>query len=737
MTSSAAILLHGLHPQPMASYLATLGVLRICGQQHDSEVRGAFSPSGFRLEGIDETALLKLLLDDWQPTPILSPWNNASGFYDSKTKGQLAAAAMAKIGTSTLPRLAPLNRSIEVLRKLVAQAGYDEAPKKGQGKEAFIASLRGVLSDDAVAWIDSVAVVDDDDATMMPVLGSGGNEGVLEYAGLFMRLLVDTVLGDRERSERLLRSALFGTVVTDLVESAGGQFDPGTAGGFNTGPGFMSKDLPNNPWRFLLLIEGSLVWTSALASRQQGMETNYRFAVSPFTVRHRAAGYGSAGHQDGDPQRVRAEVWLPVWRRPACLREVARFIAEGRVEVRARTGARRRAKNSLDFAEAVASLGVDRGVGAFVRYALIKRRGDSYLALPAGVIEVHYRREADLLRQLDPEMDAVDRFFARFPSEQGPPTSLVSRRRAIDDARWDVTIHGGAEAMIRLVRAIGALEMVLARRDPGKEPRLRSPLGRLGPEWVDACGDRAEVRVAAAIASITATGGAGPIRMYLAPLDRDQPGTYAPAMRTVPYAGVDLSDRLGAVLHRRLYDARTRSGDRAARERGNPTWGRRLARLDDVANYFDPGALDERMIEELIFGFTWVRHAQGGMAHARGSASTAPPLPRSYSLLKLVCLPHPITMGDDHIHVVADPNLVPLLRAGRVSDAIGVARHRLLANGILPRRVADLAVVDAALGRRLAAALLIPVAGTRALLQAVQRPDSTLNEDNKEETDGR
>lgn len=725
MTESS-LLLRGLQPQPMASYLAALGVLRICARQRSPDVRGGFSPYGFQLHGLDEDALLRLLLDHWEPSPIVTPWNNASGFYAS-SKGRQATAAMNSIVAAESQRFASLASTIRAVRRLVATQGYTDAPKEDE-KAAFIASLRGVLSDDAVAWLDAVAVVDDEDARMMPMLGSGGNEGVLDYAGLFLRSLIDTLFGDRARSERLLRAVLLGTSTMDLLERPGGQFDPGSAGGFNTGPSFESKGLPNNPWSFLLLMEGTLVWASGLASRQQGAETSYRFAVSPFTVRHRAAGYGSAARDDDNPQRVRAEVWLPIWRRPTTLREVQGFIAEGRVEVRARNGSPRRAVNSLDFAEAASSLGVDRGVDSFVRYAFIKRRGESYLSLPAGVVDVRYRREADLLRELDSELDLLDRFLSKFPSEQGPPASLAGPRRAIDDARFDVAAHGGTDAMIRLVRAVGALEMILSKRDPGKEPKLYRPLGRLGSRWVDACGDRAEVRIAAALASVAKTGGVGAIRGYLAPLDREDPQRYAPSARTLSWTGGDLAERLASVLQRRLHDARISGGDGG--ESRNPTWGIRRAGLSDIASFIERGLLDENLIEELIFGFGWVQFAGGSSPRA---VSGTPPLPRSYAALKLLCLPHKIPI-ESPIVLRPDAELVPLLRAGRVNAALKLARRRLAVTGIVIRRISELDIKDdVQLGRRLAAALLIPIAETaaKALLTAVRRPEFQAD-DNKE-----
>lgn len=719
-----SVLLGGLQPQPLATYLAALGALRICAQQYDPAIVAAFGQGGFRLYGIDEQELTALLLDRWMPSPVLTPWNNASGFYDSSTKGRLAAAAMNALLASNTPRFSSLIDAIQQVRRLLIKARYEAAPKEEE-KAEFIESLRGVLGDDAIPWLDAVAVVDGGDARMMPLLGSGGNEGVLDYSGLFLRSLVDVLLGDRDRSKSLLRAALFGSPTQHLIERPGGQFDPGTAGGFNTGPGFESKDLPNNPWTFILLVEGALVWSSGMASRQGGVESAYRFAVSPFTVRHCAAGYGSAGRNDDDPQRVRAETWVPVWQRPAGLAEITRFIAEGRVEVTGRRRAIERASDSLDFADAVASLGVDRGVDRFERYAFIKRRGESYIALPAGTLSVRLRREVDLVRELDGELALLDQFLGRFPSEQGPPSQLVSLRRAIDDARFEVAARGGYDAMTRLVRSVGAMEIALARRDPGSSPRLPRPLGGLGTEWIDACGDAVEVRIAAALASVASTGGAGPMRCYLAPLDPENAKQYAPALRATVWAGVDVYDRLANVLHRRMLDLRTRRGDRATSGR-NPTWGCRAVTLDEIAIFLNPDLVDKNALEELLFGFTWVKPEWTRQERPKREA---PPLARVYALLKLLFLPDGIPQAREKVTVVPDGSILSLLRAGRIGPAVERATSILRAAGFRPRRVIDTGgTLDAFAGRRLAAALLIPVTETDALVRAALLPRNDSNE---------
>jgi CRISPR-associated protein Csx17 len=708
------IALHGLQPQPLASYLAALGVLRLVATQVRPRVRGWFDRTGFRLDGIGEDELVDFLCDRYQPSPILTPWNGASGFFPSDKAGP-AVEALAALLPARDVRFDCLRRTFGLMKERVSDLGLTEVPKKDV-KARFIEALRAEVPDEAVAWIDAVAVIDGDSARMMPLLGTGGNDGVLDFSSLFLRSLVEALLGDRIRRRELLVSRLFARPTLSLMKAPAGQFDPGNAGGFNTGPGF-AHSTPTNPWTSVLLIEGTLVWAGTTSTRQRGLGSSYRFAASPFTVRHTAIAHGSASSTENSSKNARGEIWAPIWRRPATFSEVCRFIAEGRLDVRGRHRAVRRANDSLGAVDAIASLGVDRGVDEFVRYALVKRLGKAFLALPAGRVEVRYRREVDLLEQLDVELDRLDRFLARFPGK-GPPALLEGKRRAIDEARFEVALRGGHDAMCTLVRAIGALELVLSRRDPGKEPALGQPLGGLSPAWIAACGDSTEVRLAAAIASLSATGAVLPMRAYLSPLDPRNVLRYAPAARAIAYVGVDVYDRLGSVLARRLLDARRTSGDVQA----NPTWGAVTAELDDVARLI-AGEVDERALEELLFGFSWVRHAPSERDRRTGDAG-APPIPTDYALLRLLFLATRLETPDGRRVVVPDSSIVPLLRGGRVADALEVARRQLVSCGLRPRTVA--ASSDGAPhGRRLAAALLVPVAATDALLSRALVPLAT------------
>lgn len=777
------LVLRGLQPQPLATYLAALGLLRVCCEQLDPSIRGAWTSQGFALYGTTEDAIVSFLASDYRPTPLVAPWAGGSGFAEGEDREALDA-----ICASPDVRLESYRRVIEqvlrfkelppqgwrvqdvddwaksqiesastkkqlrdvliALRAQVVNDGTDskqpinsckqgtaaakiftqlKSQLRASAKGALAARCRNELPDECLGWIDtSIILFVDADGEMDQVNGPMAKDAMkpkLEFSRLYMQAVCGAILRNgHETQSSWIRAFLLDGLIHGLPRSAGGLFELGSAGGFNMGPGFEHKDLANNPWRTLFTFEGVVLWSGSV-SRRAGVSEPSATTVGPFTAQHVAAGAGNVAEADRKPGVI--ELWAPLWGQRASAAEVGSLISEGRVRVRGRE-----ARNGLDFAEAVSSLGADRGLTSFVRFAITERRGPSYVAAPVGEHEVREVPETRLLSEFDRELRALDAFLREFPSKVGPPAQLVGLRRAIDDARFDVAVRGGPDAMTRLVRAIGALEMWLSRRDPGKKPQLKRPLGRLSSGWVDACGDAPEVRIAAAVASIDSTGGAGPVRCYLAQVDPSDAGRWAPASRSVAWVGPDLATRLGNVLRRRVIDVRAK-GSNTRDEVRNPTFGRRPASGEDIALLLVGDALDERVIEELIFGFTWVSH---DAKPTRNPTVDAPPLSRAYALLKLLFLPRGIPVDDDLIAVLPDASIVPLLLAGRIGDAVDVARRQLVAKGLRPRHVVDPGTLDAAQGRLLAAALLIPIASSRWLVQDALMPKT---KQEQETTDAR
>jgi len=262
--------------------------------------------------------------------------------------------------------------------------------------------------------------------------------------------------------------------------------------------------------------------------------------------------------------------------------------------------------------------------------------------------------------------------------------------------------------MKRLLAALGRIEQYFAVRDPHKEPKLNQPLAGLTPRWLQASDDGSvEFRLAAALASIGATGKVGPLRANLSPIDPQRNANWANGSGQRAWAGCDLCGRLAGVLRRRIMDA-----ERLGCER-NPLWAELTVAAEDAATLIH-GPVDEDMIEALLFGMgliDWKDASMSGIAADRTrewrEAAGEAQVPRSWVLLKYLFLPGPVATAEgDDIVMRSEEAIVPLLCADRVKEACEIAIRRWRASGLRPPHIRF--ERDAA-GTRLAAALLLPV----------------------------
>src|ERR1017187_644064 len=338
------IRLTGCVAEPLGSYLKALGVLRLVSEQADRTTRGWWDGACFCLETeLDEAGLVEFFLERYAPTQILSPWNGGSGFYPKDRKVGVDA-----IATSTEERFSVYREAIR-RAKGIAGVGEDKAGSKAEedGRRTKIQlTCRNTLPDACVEWLDAaVGISAEGKRAFAPILGTGGNEGRLDYTNNFMEYVAELLIAPDGKTPvaALLRNALFGASTGGLQQSSVGQYDPGRAGGFNQSQGITSGDFPSNPWNFVLTLEGAVAWAAGLY-RRQGV--GFRsFLCSPFTVKPTPVGYGSASGKDGE--LARAEIWAPIWDTPIRYVELRALLREGRAAVNGRP-----AQNGLEFAQA-------------------------------------------------------------------------------------------------------------------------------------------------------------------------------------------------------------------------------------------------------------------------------------------------------------------------------------------------------------------------------------------------
>ena len=685
--TATAIRLRGCRPQPLMSYLKALGILRLVSEQADAGARGFWGFDCFQLvTSLDKASLAAYFLERYEPTPILAPWNGGSGFYPGDSK-----EALNYIIKSESPRLRNYREALQVATGLLKEMGVSTKPG-GETKRQLMKLCRQRLPDAAVAWLDCTYLLSAEKTRFPPILGTGANDGRLEFSNNFMQRLSDVTLeGRSSASERWLDGSLFGESVKGLVPASVGQFAPGGVGGPNATAGFEASPMVN-PWDYVLMIEGSLFFAGSI-SRRLDAEVETRgigAAAFPFTVDTSRAGAVSA-ISPGPREDSRGELWLPIWRKPASLRELDYLFSEGRTELRGG-----RVRYGTDFARALASLGVDRGIDAFERYSFVKRSGKAFLAVPLGRYEATERPDSVVLGDLDAWLGRL----RRAASSSSSPSWLSERLRAVEGAAFDFFSLGGKERFQDILIAVAAAERSIAA-SPAAREIVRFPL-RLSPEWVVRADDgSAEFRLAASLASLRQPA----LRVNLEPV-RFANGRYlwANKNRSSLWSESGLVHSMLAVLRRRTLDA------------GAPSlsaWS--YAGLNDI-ELFLSARVDDRRIEGLAWALSMVDW-NGGMVGFTPGQDPSPLLPRSYALLKLLFLPQPLEW-DSTEHVIREqPEVLPRLITG--SDAIGPAVRRLRASGLIPA-AGDVEVPHASDRRlRLAASLLFPVSRPDVLARMV------------------
>ncbi|MGP8000177.1 MAG: type I-U CRISPR-associated protein Csx17 [Streptosporangiaceae bacterium] len=476
--------LPGVWPEPIASYLAGLGLIRVLGEQADAGATAAWTDDGLVITtAVDDIAAW--LADQYTPTPVLSPWNNGSGFgpKDKEPKRTLQA-----LETHPSPRLMPLQSAIPVARQVSIRAqaeGWLTDAAKGGDKARVVQEFRNRCPEGLLAWIDATVVLAGDDLFFPPLLGSGGNDGRLDFSTNFHRRLLE-VLDVTERGKvRALgcaRDLLAGTQTQPLADAAIGQFDPAAAGG----PGssvFGAADHRVNPWAYVLLVEGALLFAAGAARR---FRHEVGRAAIPFTALS-SSPHGSASGAEGEESR--GEIWVPVWRRAFTLAEIRQLFGEARATWRSRP-----ARRSAEFYAATRTLGVARGVDEFVRYGLHRRNGLAFAAVPVDRIDVHTDRNVGLIA-------AVEDWAARL-RRSDTPAALGQALRQFDKAELEYARDGEALALARMLAALTTLEQAVGRSAHVRDKaQVRRPPGASPFLEVFATQTCAELRLAAGVAS--------------------------------------------------------------------------------------------------------------------------------------------------------------------------------------------------------------------------------------------
>lgn len=703
------IILEGCTPTPLASYLKALGVLRLLATQHP-ETRGFWRNDQFVLRTpLDRAGIEQFFLEKYEPTPLIAPWGARSGFYSGSSE-KTAREALTQIEASKSDRLATFRVMIQSMHKLLTQYGFDEKASDDKKLE-LMRICRRELPDQLIGWLDTCYILTGGDRKFPPLLGTGGNEGSGSYVSGFAQQVVACVVNRTQ--DAALSAALFDLNAPHVtVDQTPGHFAPDGSGGINASVGFEDNKAQSNPWGYILALEGTVALAGAAVRRNAdaiGGNLSY-----PFTVHAAFAGSGTLA--EGDANKPRGEMWLPLWTQPSRYMEIQSLMAEGRIAF-----GRKQARDGLDVVRAIHRLGGYRGVDAFQRYGLLKRNGKSYFATALSRVEVSEKPTASWLDDLD-KHQWLDR-FRRFGRGANTANRFLVLRKRLEDRLFALSGRNPSKAEAQsLLILLGEIQTALSASPKAREEV--PPIPRLSQQWIIAADDdSAAFRIAKALAGLRGTGEPLPLRAQLFPVERQRnrnrwvtPESGEPWRLCTGHRG-RLIDILHALLARRLWLAEKLEMD------DKPLDSPAGATLTDISAFLRDVRMDAR-IADLLLGMALCEIPQD-----RELAGGDGVVPAAFAMLKL-CLTPDHVLRSRQLELLADDQTLPVpagmlaqLAAGnRGNRALITAWRRLRASGLAPIfDPAALPAPDSIDPQRASAALLIPLrfGATAALAHSV------------------
>lgn len=754
-TAMNEIILAGCTPTPLAHYLKALGVFRLLVEQgKDKDAKASWRGEQFVLHTrLTQKELARFFLEEYRPTPILSPWNGRAGYLegeegeDSTRRGPELLRVFRQ---SVAPRLDQYRSLIAVLDNFVLlremnqvrarkkelkkekdahprawteekQAEFAEASKRDDAlKREQLQILRNELPDEQLNWLDAVVAIGADRAFAPLLGGSGGVEGSMDLGVNFMDnllLLIHTGVEQDELnsdSQDWLAQSLFGTTTRLTAANGSCSLSPGRVGGNNATSGF-SRYLNINPWDFVLMIEGAVAFKPSLTRK---LESTGQARLSyPFTVEPTSIGAGAVSASDDNNTRAgSSEVWMPLWNSQSTYSEVTALLREGSIRLGSKAP-----KDGLDMARSIAKLGIDRGVAGFQRYLFLKRSGKNDLAVPLSRFEVSRSAapHVDLIAELE-QGQFLDR-LRREARDKDAPASLKRAVSQLENALFALTQPGVGKSLIQAALILlGKVMQTLATSRKGREKVFMLP--RLSAAWVlEANDDSVEFRLALAFAGLVE------LRPYLAPVEREKGyWQWAVDSRSYVWGKGDLVRNLVRVVERRVIESQ-----RAPALQPFESRARLGARLSDI-HAFLLRRTDDGLIASLLHGLIWTElpddllpSPAGGGVGGEGMA-----VPLAYAVCKPFFTPVDLLkcLGrlpyDARLHLPGElPRLLAANQADKAAD-IAWKRGRIAGLGWPPGAPPQSQTMD---GPRLLAALAVPIQSA-VLLQLLPRAEDLQSE---------
>ncbi|OGR02033.1 MAG: type I-U CRISPR-associated protein Csx17 [Deltaproteobacteria bacterium RIFOXYD12_FULL_50_9] len=761
-------LLGGCIPTPLASYLKALGILRLVAEQKDPDVAGRWQGEQFVLRTVlSREELERFFLEEYRPTPILSPWNGRAGYLegeDADTSNRGGAVLLREFRESSAVRFQSYRGLIQELDKTdsIEEMNAVRASKKELTKKKELVKKN---KQNSRVWADEHQKL----LSQMTIY---------EFRLTFLLLLKNILdqkldqklLAEMTEREAFLKENLFAYLRNNLDEDqlawldgtvALGEdkaFSPllGSSGGVEGSMDLGVNFMENIKSLFHLgtgdTTSFSAAWLKTCLHQDLSMNkaNNTAGSLSPGNIGGPNATTGFTAKTGINPWDYILMIEGALVLRPSLTRKLESSensslsypftiepSASGGSNVSLVDEKKTRAGRSelwmpiwhvfagfqeiaVCFREGSVTLNRRKA-----RTGLDFARAISQLGADRGINQfqrfIFLKRSGDndvavpvgrfnVIR--NPQVDLLSQLdrnawldrLRRFARDpQKAPGRIQQLVRRLEDEIFSLTQGGGRLALQNILTLLGKIQLVSAESARTRE--AVAPVPQLGTEWALEADDRSnEFRLASALAGLTL------MRNYIVPLKADEKmkrSEWSPGNVLAVWGGGDLMTNLLRILDRCLLEAqRNQRAD-------NPLAGNPTTDLAAVMAFLKEET-DDRRIAGLLAGLINVDLPR--CLPFREVEVEQPPA--VFCLLKPLFTPESVLQQLDLLpqdaHLPLPREIVTLLRTGnraQAGRAIDIARRRLRIAGLklsaYPRSAPDIVGIDSP---RLAAALMIPLA---------------------------
>ncbi len=657
------IRLDGCIPESLMMNLKALGIFRILAEQMDQEITANWERDVFVLHTkLSKDELLDFFLKQYKPTPLVSPWNGGSGFFDVDN------SVVYEIEQSDNKRLKEYCEVFEDVREILQDniSEYAELIKKKDeermkelkkkiknNKDLLLSQFRNKITEKLVPWFDAMYVITSTKPSYGTILGSCGNDGNFEISENFMKCICKCILPDKnstdDEKKDWIKGSLFGNSVK-LMENSSAYFYPDGYKGSNcTSAGFEKEKISLiNPWDYILMIEGTLLFAGSVSRRSILTK-----AAFPFTVHSSMAGYGSSS-----AEKSRGELWIPLWDNPATYDEIKYIFNEGRSQI-----GKKHSSTGTDFVRALTSLGTERGIYGFQRFGVFERKGLAFLATSLGRIDTIKNHQVNLLTDIDEWLEKIRKV-------KNLPITIRSLLRNIDGAIIKFCTHPKEQYLQEILIILGKIEWIISNSSSIREKI--QPFQKLSFDWLSACYDKTpEFRLAVSLASILDDDGQYPIRYNLEQIRYTHKLEWKPSSPHAVWNKNNTVKNMIAVLERRCIDAQIQ------KFKTIPLKSKVSAPVNDVLLFLN-GQLDYEKISNLLLPLSMINYDNHlDYENYREIWEIPELIPETYISIKSN---FPPVSFDPNI-TKFEPSIVGLLKSGKINLAHKISQRRLYITG--------------------------------------------------------